>query len=125
MKVVWPSAKEALLRGDMDLLVDTFKLVMVAGYVYDATDELLADVAETTGDAVIVTVTSVDGGVVLVSDVVFPDVTGDDPITGLIAYQDGSGQLLSYTDQRGDTVPLSIVPNGGDLTFSFDHLVKI
>ena len=125
MKPLFPSAKEALLRGQMDLLVDTFKLAMVSGYTYDDTDALLADVIEVVGTPEVITVTNVSGGVAIVDDIVFPDVTGTDPITGLIAYQDGSTALLCYVDQRADTVPLGIVPNGGDLTFSFDHLVKI
>jgi hypothetical protein len=126
VRVIYPAGKELLLRGGVDFMVDTIKVAMVGTYTYDATDTTIADVAGIIGTAQIVSVNAVTGGVVTIDDVIFADVGGIAHVTGLVAYRDGTPfPLLAYANQRADTIPIDVAPTGGDITFSFDHLMKI
>lgn len=124
MRAVYPAGKTALLKGEVDMLTDTIKVALVAGYVYDATDAVIADVGPLAAPGVITTVTDVTGGRALCADVVFNNLTGAAVIDGLVIYKDG-GALLGYCSQRADTVPIGVTPNGGDVTFTFDFLIKV
>jgi hypothetical protein len=124
MRVIYPSGKDALLRGDVDMLADTIKVALVSGYVYDAADTVIADIGAIAAPGVIVSVTDVSGGRALCADVVFNNLSGANVIDGLIIYRDPD-VLLGYCSQRADTTPVSVTPNGGDVTFSFDFLIKI
>jgi hypothetical protein len=124
----YPSALNAVLRGDVHFLTDTFKAQLVGDpFTFDTADTALADVTGAIGAAVNVSVISITGGRVLVNDITFPDVSGTEPITALVVYQDtaGTDPLICCIDRRADTVPIGVIPNGGDLTFSFNYLVKI
>jgi hypothetical protein len=111
----------------MDLEVDTFKAQLVTGTTFfDPADVNLADVTGLIGTAVTLTGITVTDGVATAADVVFPDVGGTDPIQGVIVFRDGSpAPLLAYMNQRRDTVPIDVTPTGGDVTLTFDYLVKI
>lgn len=125
MRAVYPSAKTAFLRGQVDLLADTIKAQLVGAYTYDPAHVDTDDLTGLVGTAVIVSVTDVANGVALCADLIYADLTGAD-VTGIAFYRDGiPGTLLSFTDQRGDTTPLAVTPNGGDVTFTFDYLLKI
>jgi hypothetical protein len=124
VRVIYPSGKTALLRGQVDLMVDTIKVALVAGYTYDDTDTTLADIGTLAAPGVIVSMTSVSNGQAVCADVTFTALTGSSDITGLVIYQDPD-TLLAYVDGRADTVPISITPNGADVTFTFDYLIKI
>lgn len=126
MRAIYPAGKELLLQGGVDFMADTIKVAMVGAYTFDSTDTNLADVAGIIGTAQIVAVNAVTGGVVTVDDVVFPDVTGTAHVTGVITYRDVTPfPLIAYTSQRADTVPIDVTPTGGDITFSFNYLLKI
>lgn len=126
MRAIYPAGKELLLRGDVDLVTDTIKVALVGTYTYDATDTGLADVTGIIGTAQIVSVNAITGGVVTIDDVTFADVGGTDHVTGVITYRDGTPfPLLAYASQRADTVPIDVTPTGGDITLSFNYLLKI
>jgi hypothetical protein len=127
VRVIYPAAKEALLRGQFDLVTDTIKAQLVGAYTYAADDAITTDLAGTVGSPVIVSVTSVTDGVALCADVIYNNLSGAD-VTGIVFYQDNTpdpGVLISYTNQRTDTTPVHVVPNGGDVTFTFDFMIKI
>jgi hypothetical protein len=128
MRVIYPSAKEALLRGQIDLMTDTIKAQLVGAYTYNPTHVDTDDLTGLVGTALIVSVTDVANGVALCGDLVFDNLTGP-AVTGIAFYHevdvDTPGTLVSFTDQRGDTTPLAVTPNGGDVTFTFDFLLKI
>lgn len=126
MRAIYPSGKTALLRGQMDLEVDTFKAQLVGPGAYDPTDQVTTDVTGWLDSAVTLSGIVVTDGVARVDDVTFTDVGGTTHVRGVIVFKDGNpGLLLSFTDQRADTVPIDVTPNGGDITLTFDYLVKI
>lgn len=131
MSAIYSAARTAILKANIDFDVDTIHLALAGEtFVFDDTHVFVADV---TGLLAVshraVSVTGVDAGRVLIADVVFPDVGGAEPIRAIVAYKDTGDPLTSplicAVDGRADTVPLNVVPNGGDLTFSFNYLVKI
>jgi hypothetical protein len=127
VRVLYPTGKQALLRGQIDLETDTIKAQLVGGYTYDGAHNDTSDLTGLVGTAVIVDVTDTTGGVALCADVVYSDLTGAD-VTGIVFYKDNApdpGTLLTFTDQRADTVPINVEPNGADVTFTFDFLLKI
>lgn len=126
MRVLYPSGKTALLRGQMDLEVDTFKAQLCGPGAFDPADVNALDVTGLIGPAVTLSGIDVLDGVARVNDVTFPDVGGTTHVTGVIVFQDGDpAPLLCFTDQRADTVPLNVTPTGGDITLTFDYLVKL
>ncbi len=127
MRVIYPVGKEALLRGQIDLMTDTIKAQLVGAYTYQPADADVDDLTDLVGAPLIVSVTDVTGGVALCADLVYVDLGGN-TVTGIVIYQDNTpdpGVLIAYTNQRADTVPINVVPNGADVTFSFDFLLKI
>jgi hypothetical protein len=129
---IYPSARTALLTGQINMLTDTVMLVPLdSTYTYDETDRHLNDVTTTpVATAQIVSVIDVTDGEVHVQPITFPGVADGTTITGLVAYIDAGtpavSPLLGFTNRRGDTVTLSVPGTGGDITFTFDdYLLKI
>lgn len=128
MSAWYPSALDAVLRGDVHFETDTFKAQMVGKpFTFEVADTVLGDISGQIQTPRLVSVTSVTGGRVNVTDIVFPDVGGSEPVTALVVYQDTTtvDRLICCIDRRADTVPLGVTPNGADLTFSLNYLVKI
>lgn len=128
MSAWYPSALNAVLRGDVHFEIDTFRAQMVGDpFTFDTTDTVRADITGQIGTPVIVSVLSITDGRAIVNDIVFPSVGGTEPVTGLVVYQDTASvdRLICCIDRRADTVPLGVEPNGGDLVFSLNYLVKI
>lgn len=117
---IYKKAKEALLKGEIDLLTDNIKVVLVDTSAYTpntTTDDFLDDIA---GGARIATSgnlsgKSVTGGVFDADDVTFADVTGAES-EALVIYQDtgsaATSKLIAYIDTA---TGLPITPNGGDI----------
>lgn len=124
MRNIYPAAKTAFLRGQVDLVTDTIKAQLTTGGTYDANDAAIGDVAGLLGSPVIITGITVTNGIADGDDIVFPDVGGAAHVTGVVLFKDG-GTLISFCDQRADTVPLDITPNGGDITMTFQYLVRL
>jgi hypothetical protein len=125
---VYPFAVDRFLRGQIDVDSDTFKLQLVGAYIRDDTDTVLADVAPfLIGTAQTIAVTSVAAGeVYATTPVTFPAVPAGPSILALVLYvDDADDHLIACYDRRGDLVPLDVVPNGGELTFTFDLLFKL
>jgi hypothetical protein len=124
VRVIYPAGKTALLRGQVDMLTDTIRVALVSGYVYDAAHATLADVGPLAAPGTIASITDVIEGRAVCEDITYPDLAGAGVINGLVVYRDPD-VLLAFMDQRADTVPIAVTPNGGDVTFSFDYLIKI
>ena len=126
MRAIYPSAKTAFLRGQMDFEVDTFKAQLTTGAFYDATHVNLVDATGLIGPAVVLNGITVADGIARVDDVTFPDVGGGSQIQGVVIFKDGiPAPLVAFINQRRDTVPIDVPATGGDVTLSFDYLVKL
>jgi hypothetical protein len=123
VRVVYPAGKTAMLRGQLDMMADTIRAQLVSS-PYEPTDEVIADVTGLIGSSVIITGIDVVNGQATADDITFPAVGGSTHVTGVVLYKDG-GTLISFSDQRADTVPIDITPNGGDITMTYAYLVRI
>jgi hypothetical protein len=118
--VLYPSFKKLLLDGDIDLLTDTIKCVLIdtADYTYSASHDNLDDVAAAArvGTAQTLANKTTTGGVFDADDIVFSAVTGD-PTEAVIVYKEGGTEatspLIAYIEG-------SVTPNGGDITIQWD-----
>lgn len=118
---VYPKAKEQFLQGGINLSSGNIKVVLVdsADYSYNAAHEDLADVPAaarvgTSGNLQSKTFTN---GTFDAANITISNVTGD-TVEAAIVYLDtgteATSRLLSYHDG------LSLTPNGGDVTISFN-----
>jgi hypothetical protein len=128
---VYPTARTALLAGDLDMDADPLALVLVGPpFAFDPADAWLSDITGTIGVAQTVTVTDVTDAQVHCASVTFPAVADGAHVTGVVLFRGGvdpaSSLLIGCVDRRADSVPLSLMGNGGDLTFTFpDYLLTI
>jgi hypothetical protein len=115
--------KKLLLDGDIDLLTDNIKVVLVdaADYTFSAAHDFLDDVAAgarvaTSGNLANKTTT---GGAFDSDNVTFSAVTGD-VSEALIIYKDSgaaaTSPLIAYIDTATSGLP--VTPNGGDITIT-------
>ncbi len=120
---MYVSAKTAFLLGDIDLVADTIKVVLVdtADYTVNiSTHDFLNDVPS---GARVSTITlsgkSVTAGVFDAADGSFPSVTGDQS-EALIIYKDtgveSTSPLILYIDQA---TGLAVAPNGNSITLTW------
>ncbi|WP_329114473.1 hypothetical protein [Streptomyces sp. NBC_01353] len=117
---LYPSFKQALLGGDIDLAADDIRAVIVdtADYTYSAAHDFLDDVAAGARVAASSALGSktITGGVFDAADVTFSAVTGDS-VEAIVLYKhtgsDATASLIAYIDG------VSVTPNGGDLTASW------
>jgi len=121
---VYPIALKAFLDGDIDLLTDDIRaiLVDVADYTYNAAHDFLDDVPAgarvKVSDALASKTTT--GGVFDAADKTLSAVTGDQS-EAIIIYKhtgtDSTSNLIAYIDS-GSGLPFT--PNGSDLTITWN-----
>lgn len=116
--------KKLILDGDIDLLVDNIKVVLVdaADYTFSAAHDFLDDVAAgarvaTSGNLASKTTT---GGTFDAADVTFTAVTGD-VSEALVVYKDSgsaaTSPLICYIDTAASGLP--VTPNSGDIVVAW------
>jgi len=119
----YPLGKKNILDGEIDLLTDNIKLLLVtSGYTYDATDEFHADIS---GATIVATSANLGSKTVTLSgtkqvfdaaDVTFSAVNNG-TFTAMILYRDSG---VSATSQLiGHFTTASTATNGGDITITF------
>ena len=122
---VYPLAKKALLDADIDLLVDTIKIVLYdSGYTYstahDNLDDITAGARVATSSALASKTTT--GGAFDAADVTYTALTGD-TVTSWVLFKDSgtesTSKLIAYFDTVSGGGAFSFTPSGGDLTLSF------
>ena len=123
---IYPSALNAFLEGDLDLLsIDVRALLVTGDYTYDAADDFLDDISG--GDIIAVsgnltgkTVGTPSGGVFDASDITISSVGPDDPIRAVILYEhtgsDATSHLIAYLDTLSAGNPINFTPTGTDVT---------
>lgn len=119
---VYPKGKEALLRGEVDLLDDDIRIVLLtSSYSYNTAHDHLDDIPGGYRVAVSDPLASktVTNGAFDAADVTFTALTGS-TVTRYVVFKDtgveSTSTLLAFIDTRGDTTSISYTPNGADLT---------
>lgn len=123
---MYATAKTAILSGDVDLLVDDIRAVLIdlADYTPNfSTDDFLADVpgAAIIGTATALASKTITAGVFDAADTTISAVTGDQAEAVLLYKHTGSSatsQLLCLYD-TGTGFP--VTPNGGDILVQWDN----
>jgi hypothetical protein len=123
---LYPKGKKAILDGDVDLLNDTIKIVLVDGdsYVYNTGHDFLDDIGA--GDRVatssaLASKTTTDGAFDA-ADVTFTALTGN-TVVAWVLYKDtgtaSTSQLIAFFNVVSGGGAFSYAPNGSNLTLSF------
>lgn len=120
---VYPKAKEAFLKGDLDLDGDVrCILVDLADYTYSAAHDFLDDVPSGARVAVSGALANktMTNGVFDADDVTLSAVTGD-PSEAIIIYRhtgtESTSNLVAFIDSA---TGLPVTPNGGNITIQWD-----
>lgn len=121
--VVYPKALEAFLGADIDLLVDTIKVLPVSStYVYNAAHDFLDDVGAGARIDAAATLAgkTVTGGVFDSStNPTFNGISNVETLDALIVYQhtgvESTSHLIAFIDTRGDTTLIHVLGDGGPL----------
>lgn len=127
---LFPLAREGFLAGEIDFDTAVFKVLLVRGYTYDATDKFVSDmagitIAATSGALASKTVTQ---GTADAADITFTAVAANasnhvlvviqaSAVTGGADVATSAQRVVAYFD-TGTLLP--VVPNGGDITVAWD-----
>lgn len=125
---LYDKAKQKFLSGEIDMINDTIKAVLVDGADHTpdtSTDEFLSAIASGARVATTAALTnkSVTNGVFDADDTVFEDVTGDTSEL-IVIFKDTEDASTSPLIAKIDTVSggaLSVTPNGGDINVQWDN----
>lgn len=117
---LYPSFKKALLDGDVDLLNDDVRAILLdtGTYTYNAAHDFLDDVSGTVGTAVALASKSTAGGVFDAADTTLTAVSGASVEAVLLYVHTGTGstsRLIAFIDG------VSVTPNGGDIIIQWDN----
>jgi hypothetical protein len=123
--LIMPKAKEKILTGQINLLTDTIRAVLIdlADYTFSAAHEFLADVPGVAREETSTALTgkSVTSGVFDADDVTFSGASGD-PSEALYLFKDtgneASSPLLAYWDTAAG---LPITLNGGNVVVAWPN----
>ena len=121
---LYPSFKELLLGGDIDLAADTIKVALIdtGTYTYSSAHDFYNDVsAGVVGTPQTLGSKSITAGVFDAADVTYTAVSGS-TVEAYIIYKDtgnvATSPLIAYLDTGQTGLP--VTPNGGDITITFD-----
>lgn len=120
---LYPSFKQLLLGGDIDLAADTIKVALVdtGTYTYSAAHDFYNDVSGVVGTPQTLGSKTITNGVFDAADVTFTAVSGA-TVEAFIIYKDtgdaATSPLIAYFDSASSGLP--VTPNGGDITITFD-----
>jgi len=114
-----------LQEGDIDLLVDTIKVALVAAtYVFNAAHDFYDDIsASVIGTPVALGTKTVSGGTFDAADSTFTAVSGAQ-VGGIAVYKDtvvAATSPLIYFIDTGTGLPFT--PNGGDVRVAWDAAI--
>jgi len=122
---VYPIAKKALLDADIDLSVDTIKIVLLtSSYTYSASHDFLNDISAgyRVSTSAALSSKTTTGGAFDAADVTFTALTGS-AVTRWVLFKDtgteSTSNLIAYFDTVSGGGALSYTPNGSDFTLAF------
>jgi hypothetical protein len=119
------TARKLFLDGDIDLLNDTIKAVLVksSSYTYSSAHDYLDDVTAA-GRVATVTLSSktTTGGAFDSADPTFTAVASGSTVTGLWIYKDSGTEstspLIAWFDTQASSSAISTATSGADITIS-------
>src|SRR5574338_1333994 len=122
--VFYTATRKLILDADLDLLVDTIKVVLIdsADYTVSSSHDFLDDVAAAArvGTAQTLANKTTTGVVLDADNVTFTAVTGD-VSEAILVYKDtgveATSPLIAYIDTVASGLP--VTPNGGDITIAW------
>jgi hypothetical protein len=122
--VVYPLAKKAFLDGDIDLLNDTIRAVLIdtGTYTYNAAHDTYSDLSGVVGtESPALSSKSTTGGVFDAADTTISAVSGN-TAEAVVIFQDTGNpavdRLIAYIDSA---TGLPFTPNGGDANIAWDN----
>lgn len=116
---LYPSFKELLLGGDIDLANDTIKAALVdtGTYTYSSAHDFYNDISGVVGTPGTLASKTITGGVFDAADQVYSSVSGAS-VEAVVLYKDtgntATSPLIAYIDG------ISVTPNGGNITVQWD-----
>ena len=119
--VLYPSFKELLLGGDIDLANDTIKAALVdtGTYTYSSAHDFYNDVSGVVGTPQTLASKTITGGVFDAADIAYTAVSGN-TVEAIIIYKDtgntATSPLIAYIDSA---TGLPVTPNGGDINVAW------
>ena len=124
---IYPKALKKLLDADIDMLVDTIKVMLVdtddSGADYQATDEFLADIAAggRVGASAALASKTTTGGLFDAADATWATVTGH-VCEAVVIYKDttdvATSPVICWLDTFDSGFPFT--PNGGGFTLTWN-----
>lgn len=127
MSAVYPLAKAALLKGDVDL-DGTVKIVAVdATYVYSAAHDFLNDVVggSRLGTAQTLTSKTFTGGQFAADPVTYTGVAVAEEVAGFVGYIDAGDEATStlvwFCDTRADQTAIAYTGDGAAISITWPY----
>lgn len=121
---LYPTALKKFLDGEIDLLDDTIKIVLLdADASYSASDEFLDDVnTDAVATSGVLASKTTTAGAFDATDVTFTALTGA-VCESWVLYKDtgtaSTSPLIMWMDTKADTSAFSYTPNGSNFTINF------
>ena len=116
---IYPIAKKAFLDGDIDLLTDNIRAVLIdtGTYTYSAAHDFYADLTGVVGtESGLFASKTTTGGTFDAADITFTAVTGS-TAEAIVIFKDtgnaATDNLIAYIDSASSGLP--VTPNGGDI----------
>ena len=120
---IYPKAKEAFLKADIDLENDTIRAVLIdtGTYTYNSAHDFYNDISGVVGsESAALSSKTFTNGTFDAADITFSAVTGN-TVEAIILFKDtgstSTDALIAYIDS-GTGLP--VTPNGGDITVTWN-----
>jgi hypothetical protein len=118
----YPTGKDRLLGGTLNLLGDNLVVSLFSTTPYSDSDSTVSQLSGQIGvPAQPLAGRTVSGGVLGAADMTFPAVPENVWVYSLVLYRASDGALVAYLDQRPDLAPIGILGNGGPITFAWHN----
>lgn len=122
--VIYPKAKEAFLKADIDLENDTIRAVLIdtGTYTYNSAHDFYNDISGVVGtESSALSSKTFTNGTFDAADITFSAVTGSS-VEAIILFKDtgstSTDALIAYIDSASSGLP--VTPNGGDITVAWN-----
>lgn len=121
---IYPKAKEAFLKADIDLENDTIRAVLIdtGTYTYNSAHDFYNDLSGVVGtESGAFASKTFTNGTFDAADITFSAVTGN-TVEAIVIFKDTgtttTDALIAYIDSASSGLP--VTPNGGDITVTWN-----